>query len=243
MELIYCRGGDKQYTKTVLDMGWSYGLRSDYVSYADDVMFLDIHYQLGRSAWSHHIERALELRPKLTMIPDWESEYTHAELFALHEQLANAGLQTMWTPKQHGIVEQIPDESVIGVSVPTRHGSFLPCADAVAGKRLHMLGGDPDAIRYLMDKVYFDSVIYSIDTSYFVRKAFNGQYWSSTLGKWIQLRNNEFSNADLIILSAIGIKEYLLADTVPEFNMSRAPIKRIWNTLNDVNTIQLELAI
>lgn len=240
MELIFCRGGTKEHTPIVLGAGWRYGLRSDYVAYHDDVFFLDINYQKGREAWHAHEQRALELHPTLTMIPDWEKQYSYDELYAMHKRLNSAGLQTMWIPKQEHIVSRIPADSIVGISVPTRHGAFLPAPKEVIGRKLHLLGGDPDALRYLIDVVYPQSEVYSIDTSYFVGMAFNGRYWSANDGKWIQTKN-QYSNKKLIERSANNIRDYLHAQTVQAFNMRRKPIRRIWNWIHGVKTNQLEL--
>ena len=240
LRLIFCRGGTKRHTPLVLSCGWLYGLRSDATMYHDNVAFLDIHYQKGRSAWEQHIERALILRPDLTMIPDFEEQYTFEELYCLHDRLSQAGLKTMWTPKHHKITRDIPPESVIGVSVPTEHGSFVPKPKDVIGRKLHLLGGEPDAMRYLIDNVYQESEVNSVDMSSFVRKAFKGQYWSRS-GYWVQT-HKQFSNEQLIVMSALAIRDYMSYSKV-KFNMKRKPILRIWQALNGVKTNQLELVI
>lgn len=242
-KIIYCRGGTKDHTPLVLNTGWQYGLRSDYIPYHDDIAFLDIDYEKGKAAWEYHIQRALEWRPELTMIPDFEEQYSYHELERLHMRLTREGLRTMWTPKFHGCVKDLPEEVVVGVSVPTEHGAFLPRPEDVKGRRLHFLGGDPDAIRYLMDTAYHESIVYSIDTSYFTAQAMKfGKYWSRD-GHWTQTENWTYSNNQLIVLSALSIRDYLLADRVPPFNMRREPILRCWRKLNDIADNQLRLPI
>lgn len=241
-KIIYCRGGTKAHTPLVLNTGWQYGMRSDYKPYHDDIAFLDINYQKGKSIWEFHIQRALVLRPALTMIPDWEEQYSYHELAKIHNRLTSDGLRTMWTPKFHSCVKDVPADAVVGVSVPTKHGAFLPRPEDVSGRRLHFLGGDPDAIRYLMDTVYHQSIAHSIDSSYFTAKAMLGQYWSRG-GYWVQTEPRTYSNNQLIVLSALSIRDYLLADSVPPFNMAREPIKRCWRKLNGVADNQLSLAI
>lgn len=242
MDLIYCRGGTKQHTDIVLDHGWLYGIRSDYTPYHDSIAFLDINFEAGKLAWPAHEQRAQELKPTLTMIPDWFAEYTFDELFAMHQRLSDAGLSTLWTPKQHGIIDQIPDSAVLGVSVPTpQYAGFLPRPAEAAGRRLHMLGGEPDAVRYLRDVVYRDAVTVSADMSSFVRMAFVGRYWCDDAETWIQTAN-DYSNDDLIAMSAQNIIRYMAKPHV-KFNFRRMPLRRIFWSLHDVSVQQLELAI
>lgn len=71
MKLVYCRGGDPK-AQIFTSQGWLYGLRSDYVPYADEIYMLDVKYHAGESVWAAHVQQARTLRPELTMIPDYE---------------------------------------------------------------------------------------------------------------------------------------------------------------------------
>lgn len=236
MDLIYCRGGDKTYTD-VTSYGWRYGTRSDYVAY-DTVHFLDFDFdrRYDLAYWQRHEERAYELRPALTMIPDWFADTPEDRLFGLYERLTAAGLRTMWTPKQHGIVHRIPDNAVIGVSVPTDYAGFLPKPQEVIGRELHLLGGHADHQKYLIDKIYPLSNVVSADGNTLAQQAQWGKYWSLD-GKWTQTHKT-WTTRMLRMQSARNIRDYLVSDN-PHFNKRR--MKLIHMVLMDIAYMQPRL--
>jgi hypothetical protein len=237
MDIIYCRGGDKQY-KDVTRFGWHYGIRSDTVAYSD-VYFLDFDFEQRFNAayWKKHEARAYELRPALTMIPDWFEDISYDDLLALHNRLSSAGLQTMWTPKQHGVIDRIPEAAVIGISVPTTYAGFLPCPAAVRGRKLHLLGGHPDHQKYLIKRVYQQSQVASVDGNVLAREALRGKYWSLD-GRWMQTPRHSWTSRMLRQMSARNIREYLKSAYL-KFNPRR--IKLIRWTLLGIAYRQLEL--
>lgn len=236
MKLFFVRGGTYDYLD-VTRFGWLYGIRSDYTA-CDTVHFLDFNFErrYDFAYWQRHEQRALELRPMLTMIPDWFADTSEDWLFGLHERLTNAGLRTMWTPKQHGITHRIPADAVIGVSVPTSYAGFLPKPQEVIGRELHLLGGHPDHQKYLTHQIYPLSKVVSVDGNALAPQAFLGKYWSQD-GKWIQTHKT-WTTRMLRQQSARNIRDYLASNTM-HFNKRR--MRLIHMVLMDIAYVQPRL--
>lgn len=224
MRWIFCRGGWRTHLQVVLKAGWEYGFRSDYTPYHDKVAFIDFPFHKGDEAIGRHLTRVMRYKPSLAMVQDWEAHIEYDSLILQHQVITSDGT-AIWTPKQHGVVHRIPSEAVIGVSVPTpEYAGFLPNPKEVGSRPVHLLGGEPDAQRYLMD-VYN---VQSLDMNSFVRMAGYGRYWNKD--RWVQTKR-EFSTGQLIEKSAVGILDYLRGKYPPFYNKRRKALQRIWSIL------------
>lgn len=235
MVICYCRGGDKTALEIWAKTPMKKGLRSDYTPYSngdedEGWYFLDWDFATP-TGWPRHEQLARTLQPSLVMIPDY---FDRAELPTRQLQdhhIRQLGLTVMWTPKFDGALDDIPEDAVIGISVPTTYAGYLPPPEQVAGRRLHLLGGHPDHQAYLMREVYYNSVIASVDGNVAGYKAALGQYWSLRRQCWAHAPKHRFDTAVLAVYSARQICRYLFGrQSEWQFNPRR--LKKIHKALS-----------
>lgn len=203
---IGCRGGDAAAPDLLARCGWLYGTRHDYTPYAQPYM-LDINWEAYD--WADYVSKVAAWKPTLAMVPDYFASTPKSRLLEQIEEVRAAGaVQVMVCPKFLGAVENIPDDVIIAISVPTDYAGFLPLPQEVEGRRLHLLGGQPDAQAAVMTKRYPKSQVVSIDHNTMFLKAGLGAHWSAAKGDWIDVRG-QHTTADLVILSGKNIRQYL----------------------------------
>ena len=91
------------------------------------------------------------------------------------EEVGEYAENVILIPK-YDCIDQIPEKFMLGYSIPTSHGRTPLPVEAFYGRRVHLLGGSPDAqIQYwsqLRDEVV------SLDNNYILKMAVFGQAWT-----------------------------------------------------------------
>lgn len=210
--IIYCRGGDKHAPRVAARAGMEYGTRYNYKPYAP-IYMLDP----GLDAdWNMYLSRVREWTPKLALTPDFYSHVSPDQMLEYVEVLRTIGVPQIGVcPKFTGAVAYIPRDCIVAVSVPTSYAGFLPLADEVYGRKLHLLGGHPDQQLYLI-QLYEDAgaTVVSVDGNILGRKASLGQFWSSK-GGWRTVPRRRFSDHTLAVASGRNIARYFSLSPPP----------------------------
>ena len=211
MDVIYCRGGNKNAPVVAQESGMSYGTRHDYTSYGN-VYFVDINWK--NYTWHDYVEIIRERNPVMAMTPDYEAPEQRAMLEACINDLRTKTdvERILVCPKFTCAVSHIPDDCIVALSVPApTYAGFLPDLRECTGRKIHLLGGNPhkqvDLIRKLRG---VNADVVSVDGNYLARKAALGSYFRH--GRWIDVRGQGVSTAELEITSACNIISYIRAN-------------------------------
>lgn len=173
------------HSKTVLLIAKRYGwlpaarytnLRD--VRNIDRIGFLDIDWK--NYNFTRHLKVTKEWRPFMTVAKDVERRNDINRTLDQAWELSLYCEHVVIIPKDMGLVDEldsvIPDDFLLGYSVPTRYGGTrIP---AVAFKRpVHLLGGRPDVQRKLADIM----PVFSLDCNRFTLDAAYGDYFDGEM--------------------------------------------------------------
>lgn len=211
VEFIYIRGGDKTAPLIAAAAGVGYGVRDDYTAYTT-VTMLDINWK--RVNWSRYMELIAQYRPVMALAPDYEYPWQWTALTRQIEDLRNRVEKVLVCPKFNGAIAHVPLWCRIALSVPApSYAGFLPDnLSALAGRKIHLLGGKPEAQADLITKLAgVGATVESADGSYLAMKAARGQYFEG--GKWRDVRGKGIPTIELATMSARNIPKYLKAAT------------------------------
>lgn len=187
MEIVYCRGGDREAPTLAKSAGMQYGIRYDYTAYGD-VWMLDA----GLSPrWGRYVQRVKTLRPHFALTPDYiVSDAIGLELrvMDIEQHAARIGV----CPKFSGATLQIPSDCVICESIPSDYAGWLiPDEDLLPGRDYHLLGGDPRLQKAEIKRITnAGGRVVSLDGNKLAMKAAYGQVFTS--GRW--LKHNATTN-------------------------------------------------
>jgi len=164
--------------------GWKYGTRSSDLAcgaagYWDTHRpgFVDNHYH----DYDHdrHLDVVKYWRPKYATVRDIMSPeqckaddiefYETGQILEWAEELGEYAENVIVIPKTMEGLEAIPDKYVIGYSVPTSYGGTPIPFDALAGRRIHLLGGSPKK-QFQYYSMLPDDVV-SLDNNYILKTA------------------------------------------------------------------------
>lgn len=239
IQVIYCRGGDVRAPKVVKAAGLMYGTRHDYKPYMP-VYMLDIAFEQFKGIdftgveyqrkWGVYLDRVRAHQPALAMTLDYTPNVPRDLMLDQVEQVRAAGAATvMICPKFAGAVDHIPQSCIVAVSVPSTYAGFLPHPSELEGRRLHLLGGNPDQQAYLIRKRYTGAHVVSVDSNVLAYKAGFKQWWSARRGTWVHAPKGQYQTVTLTIHSARCVVGYL-HDPDPIIRYSRR-IQRCMETL------------
>lgn len=215
MKLILVHGASKDSPRLAAETGWEYGTREDYVAQAPVYMF-DWNWKKAFTAtrWQRYLRLIASHRPYLAMVPDLECQSQWYGLMRQIVDVKKAGAKkVVVTPKYAGALERLPywDTFVIGISVPAEtYASYLPEPASVVGRRLHLLGGNPDQWLYLKH-VYekAGSTVVSADGNFAMRQARLGKYWSAKKGGYVEMRGEGFDTEALVKATLKNVQWYI----------------------------------
>lgn len=204
IDVIYTLQGADATCCLAIRAGLKYGIQSNgftlcpYCERGDEahrVVFVDndyFHYDHAQ-----HLSVVRDLKPKYATVRDYMSEAQCAaagiEFFSLSqvlgwaEDLKQYAQQVIVIPKVN-VIDQIPEEYVLGYSIPTSHGGTPLPVEAFSGKRVHLLGGSWRA--QLAHMAALGDDVISLDNNYIqnIAKQF-GQFVVPS-GKTIQLQDD-----------------------------------------------------
>lgn len=217
-KIVLVRGGDQTVTNVLNNAdGWLYGTRHDYAAYAP-VYMLDVAFHKWeklqsdseRAAfWAQYLTKVRQHQPQVAMAVDYLHPSQRWLLYRQIRDLRALGVQVMVCPKFAGAVAHIPSWCIVAVSVPTTYAGFMPDPSELTGRRVHLLGGHPDQLAFLIHEHYTNAQIVSVDLNVFMDKAKKGQYWSDVEGRWVSVRGQNQPTEELKVRSARNITTYL----------------------------------
>ena len=187
-DVIYCAGGNKRLAAIARDAGMLYGTRHDDTPAFKPYM-MDINWK--RYDWRDYLRKVEEWRPVMAMVPDYETPEHRGRMVAMARQLVERGVErVMVCPKFPGAVDHIPDWCLVAVSVPTKYAGFLPDPSELRGRRVHLLGGSPQAqMRLTREYTGRGITVSSVDGNSWQGHAQHGVLW--VRGRWVTMRPTE----------------------------------------------------
>lgn len=210
MEFIFVFGSNVDAVKAVRKTSWEYGVRNDHTPYKAPYM-VDFNWKKPEM-WSVYVDFLVKHRPELALVPDLEDITQLDNLLEKIEVVRNIVNKVLVCVKIPDAVQLLPDYCRLAISVPTGYAGYIVNPHEIGPHReIHFLGGQPQQIKYLMDNVYTQHNIKSLDMNYFVRKAKFGEYFSNSRNRWIQYpRTWERVNYwNLVTLSMNNIEKWL----------------------------------
>lgn len=168
--------------------GWKYGVQS-----ANGVCATALHMeahlpQFIDNKFSHydhkeHVDAVVRWKPKYATVRDVMTRsqckeagieyYDLKQVLEWAEELSEHAANVIVIPK-YDCFDKIPEQYVLGYSVPTSHGGTPLPAEAFKGRRVHLLGGSWAAqLAYMA--ILEDDVV-SFDNNYIMKSAKYGQF-------------------------------------------------------------------
>ena len=157
--------------------GWLPGINYTYirkVKHLDHVGFLDINWQ--NYSFKRHLAAVKSVMPTMTVAQDITNVEDLERTLDQARELASYCKSVVIVPKAPSLALKlstlIPEDFLLGYSVPTRHGSTaLP--PHVFNRPVHLLGGRPDVQRRLANLM----PVASLDCNRFTLDAAFGDYF------------------------------------------------------------------
>ncbi len=170
------------HSKTVLSIAskhnWFIGARYTNlrdISTFERVHFIDIDWK--NYHYEKHIEAVKKFKPKYTVAKDWEKADELKLLLKQANNLAKYSSFVIIVPKvsslKRKLLELIPEEFMLGYSVPTKYGGTEIETKYFDGRPVHLLGGRPEKQRELAKELN----VKSIDCNRFTLDAKYGDYF------------------------------------------------------------------
>ena len=177
MDIIYCAGGGQKLAEIAIEEGFLYGSRSDDIRKLRCNGLIDINWKMYD--WDDHLVKIENHKPKYAVVPDIMRKTELERALTQGEAILTLGSKPIIIPKIPGICKQIPEDYVIGISIPTSYAGFLPEVAELRGRKVHLLGGSPPQQRevfwYLSS---FDVEIGSVDINCHSKASDYGSYWN-----------------------------------------------------------------
>ncbi|GCE45175.1 hypothetical protein EI42_03149 [Thermosporothrix hazakensis] len=185
IDLIYCAGGNKRLQEVALDEGWLLGLRSDSSLSPFPQQFVDVDYK--NPDFLRHISVVQHYRPKYATVPDLPESGTQAtdimRVLRQRDLLAPYCGTVFVVPKLHIQVLALPADVAIGYSVPSSYGGARYPVSALAGRKIHLLGGSPRKQMEAYKALAPIATVTSVDGNYGQKMAVRfARYWAD--GRW-----------------------------------------------------------
>lgn len=170
------------HSKRVIELAKSYGWQSGarYTNLRDvrgqaRVGFLDIDWK--EYSYPQHLSAARAVLPKVTVAQDVIDISDLGRILEQAEELNQYADEVIVVPKDkrlgESLTQLVPDQYLLGYSVPTKYGGTELELDAFDRRPVHLLGGRPDVQRSLADKLN----VVSLDTNRFTLDAAFGDYF------------------------------------------------------------------
>jgi hypothetical protein len=172
-----------------ITMGWQYGINSKdnrVCKYADisnhKVVFVDNPY----SDYVHrkHLEVVKKIKPKYATVRDIMSKeqcleagieyYPLEQILDWAEEIIEYCENVIIIPKID-VLDRISEKYMLGYSIPTSHGGTELPIKAFSGRKVHLLGGSPNAQIAYWSEIPNDVI--SLDNNYLHKIAYRGQAW------------------------------------------------------------------
>lgn len=212
---IYCQGNNKKFPLIAQRCGVGYGTRSSEKARAYPFM-LDIDWE--DYDWECHLKAIADYRPVMVCVPDYTDKSQYSDLMDKIQQLRDLGvIRIVVVPKFKGAVNDIPNDCIIGVSIPTSYAGY-PLGDddmaTIKGRYVHLLGGSPQSqLAFYNDYTKRGVFVISMDGNGFQKNAGFGVFFER--GRWTRPTRGKFIHGDMhktMIYSLTQIVEYLRSE-------------------------------
>ena len=174
--------------------GWQYGVQSSKLTCGaariwdtHRPVFIDNEFK----DYDHdaHLRYVAYWEPKYATVRDLMTEkqcaeidvpyYSVDETLAMAEEVRAAGAERVILIPKYDCFDQLPDDYVIGFSVPTSYGGSMLPVEKFAGRDVHLLGGGPALqIAYVEAFTEAGAKVVSLDNNYILKVAKWGTFWS-----------------------------------------------------------------
>lgn len=174
VDMVFTQGWGDDYACCITNnSGFLYGVSSSRIPCKSNhkIDFVDNDYKnYNHEKHKRFVESA---KPKYATVVDLFTPEQSLELGIKHyeldsvlkmaEELKNYAEHIIVIPK-YDCIDDIPDEYILGYSVPTSYGKTTVPVERFAHRKVHLLGGSPKR-QYLLWAMLPDSVV-SIDSNY-----------------------------------------------------------------------------
>lgn len=187
IEIIYAAGGNSELSVIAYEEGWRVGTRSDKWHAPLPITFLDIDYKSKNmeKLFEQHLARAAKERPFIATVPDLsdkvvdDRDISRAVNQAI--RLADYCRTVLVVPKLTGQIEMLPPGLAIGYSIPTSYGGAQYPIWELAGRRVHLLGGNPHEQIKLYRYISAIGKVISVDGNFAQKMALEYcMYWTQS---------------------------------------------------------------
>lgn len=176
---IHCQGNNKNVPGWARASGMAYGTRHDNRAIEQPYM-LDINWK--KVVWADYVAKVVALRPVMAMAQDYEHPLQRDRMLSQVADLRTLGVMRIAVcPKFDGAVTDIPADCIIAVSVPSSYAGFVPEFQELTGRRVHLLGGSPNAQAALVTQL--GGLVMSADYNVHERNAQTGMIFD--YGRWV----------------------------------------------------------
>jgi hypothetical protein len=189
--LVYVMDGNPRLARIAVEAGFLYGVRGTQAPYYPPA-FLDLDWR--RPDFGAHLERCRAWRPRFAVAGDAEDDQQLARV--LHQATALRPLvpEVIVVPKAPGMVERVPEDYVVGLSVPSRFGATGAPFWEYRGRRVHLLGGSPTA--QLRLGALLGPAVVSLDGNSHLAAAKYGAWWDGR--RWTEGEAREPAGPDML---------------------------------------------
>jgi len=174
--------------------GWKYGVQSSKLT-CGSARIWDTHRPVfvdnEFKDYDHeaHVRYVAYWKPKYATVRDLMTEkqcaaidvpyYSVAETLEMAEEIREAGAERVILIPKYDCFDQLPEDYVIGFSVPTSYGGSMLPVEKFAGRDVHLLGGGP-ALQIAYVEAFTDAgaKVVSLDNNYMLKVAKWGTFWS-----------------------------------------------------------------
>lgn len=188
IDLIYCAGGNQRLMQIAHDAGLRLGIRSDKSAYGFPISFVDINYhKASETNFAKHLAVVACHQPKYAIVPDLRADLVGTADIdrALHQytQLAQHCEIPLIVPKLPGQIALLPFDVVIAYSIPTSYGGARYGLHELAGRQVHLLGGNPAQQQKIARWISaYGAIVLSADGNMAQKASQKATYWRD--GKW-----------------------------------------------------------
>lgn len=153
-------------------LGFKLGINSNsQIPQSRDIVFVDNDFK--NYDFEKHLRVVKKVRPKYATVRDYIPQtlckqqgikyYSLEEILEQAEELSKYAENIIIIPKDRNVIFKIPDDYILGYSVPTEYGGSPFSIKEFQGRRVHLLGGSPE-LQYVL--AVENKNVVSLDNNY-----------------------------------------------------------------------------
>lgn len=158
MELVYCAGGERAFTRIAIELGYTNGARLPDTVYHPPLGFADQNWELAKKDPTYRAKYMQALathKPRLATVQDLEHPDQLDDILSWAVEASGyVSEAVLIIPKYAGVIDMLPralngKEIRLAYSVPTKHGKTEVNPSEFRDYPVHLLGGSPvQQLRY-----------------------------------------------------------------------------------------------